>query len=148
VVLSVVTMTATHADARPCDDRGGDQGVGMFWHGRQMYRRLSEEVRAAGLAAGGGDSQPVSEEDLAGLPATVQRFLRAMGVVGRPRDWSLPAHLTGRFRLQGQGSWMPAEVWQYNSALEVARIFHMRIDAGSNRRLVAGFRWWWGAGGG
>jgi hypothetical protein len=24
----------------------------MFWHGRQMYRRLSEEVRAAGLAAG------------------------------------------------------------------------------------------------
>jgi hypothetical protein len=23
---------------------------------------------------------------------------------------------------------MPAEVWQYNSALEVARIFHMRID--------------------
>jgi len=23
---------------------------------------------------------------------------------------------------------MPAEVWQYNSALEVARIFHLRID--------------------
>ena len=26
---------------------------------------------------------------------------------------------------------MPAEVWQYNSALEVARIFHMRIDFAS-----------------
>jgi len=23
---------------------------------------------------------------------------------------------------------MPAEVWQYNNAVEVARIFHMRID--------------------
>ncbi len=23
---------------------------------------------------------------------------------------------------------MPAEVWQYNSAVEVARVFHMRID--------------------
>jgi hypothetical protein len=100
----------------------------MFWHGRQMYRRLSEEVRAAGLAAGRADPQLVTKEDLSGLPATVQRYLRAMGVVNRPRDWSLLAHLTGRFRLQGQGRWMPAEVWQYNSAMEVARIFHMRID--------------------
>ena len=51
-----------------------------------------------------------------------------MGVVNRPRDWSFQAHLTGRFRLRGQGPWMPAEVWQYNSAMEVARFFHMRID--------------------
>jgi hypothetical protein len=100
----------------------------MFWHGRQMYRRLSEEVCAAELGTGGADQQPVTEEDLAGLPDSVQRYLRAMGVVNRPRDWSFMAHITGRFRLKGQGSWMPAEVWQYNSAVEVARIFHMRID--------------------
>jgi hypothetical protein len=100
----------------------------MFWHGRQMYRRLSEEVCAAGVATGGADAQPVTEGDLAGLPETVQRYLNAMGVLDRPRDWSFQAHLTGRFRLKGRGSWMPAEVWQYNSAVEVARIFHMRID--------------------
>jgi hypothetical protein len=100
----------------------------MFWHGRQMYRRLSEEVRAAGLAAGGADPEPVTEEQVAALPATVRRYLRAMGVVNRQRDWSFQAHFTGRFRLRGQGSWMPAEIWQYNSAMEVARIFHMRID--------------------
>jgi hypothetical protein len=103
----------------------------MFWHGRQMYRRLSEDVCAAGVAAGGAGDQLVTEDDLAGLPAAGQRYLRAMGVVDRPRDWSFQAHLTGRFRLRGQGSWMPAEVWQYNSALEVARIFHMRIDFAS-----------------
>ena len=100
----------------------------MFWHGRQMYRRLSEEVHEAGLAAGGVDPQPVTVADLAGLPATVQRYMHARGVLERPRDWSFQAHITGRFRLKGQGSWMPAEVWQYNSAVEVARIFHMRID--------------------
>ena len=100
----------------------------MFWHGEQMYRRLSAEVRAAGLVAGGTDSPPVTEEDLAGLPAAAQRYLRAMGVVNRPRDWSFMAHITGRFRLRGQGSWLPAEIWQYNSAVEVARIFHMRMD--------------------
>jgi hypothetical protein len=100
----------------------------MFWHGNQMYRRLSDEVREAGLAVGGADPQPVTEDELAELPATVRRYLRAMGVLNRPRDWSFMAHITGRFRLKGQGSWMPAEVWQYNSALDVARIFHMRID--------------------
>jgi hypothetical protein len=103
----------------------------MFWHGKQMYRQLSEDVCAAGVAAGPVDDTVVTEQDLAGLPVTVQRYLRAMGVMGRPRDWSFQAHLTGRFRLKGQGSWMPAEVWQYNSAVEVARIFHMRIDFAS-----------------
>lgn len=100
----------------------------MFWHGRQMYRRLSEDVRAAGLVEGGADPRPVTEEEIAELPATVQRYLRAMGVVGRARDWSFMAHITGRFRLKGRGFWMPAEVWQYNSAIGVARIFLMRID--------------------
>jgi len=73
----------------------------MFWHGRQMYRRLSEEVCAAGVGKGGVDPQLVTEADLAGLPATVQRYLRAMGVVNRPREWSFQAHITGRFRLRG-----------------------------------------------
>src|SRR5664279_5049168 len=100
----------------------------MFWHGKQMYRRLSAEVCDAGLSTGGGDSRPVAKEDLAGLPMAVQRYLRAMGVLNRPRDWSFLAHFTGRFRLKGRGAWMPAEVWQYNSAVDVARIFHMRID--------------------
>jgi len=89
----------------------------VFWHGKQMYRRLSDEAREAGLASGDADQHPVTEADLAGLPSTVKRYLRAMGVVNRPRDWSFLAHITGRFRLKGQGSWMPAEVWQYNSAV-------------------------------
>jgi hypothetical protein len=100
----------------------------MLWHGSQMYRRLSQEVRAAALAAVGADPRPVSEDELVDLPATARRYLHAMGVVNRPRDWSFMAHIRGRFRLKGQGSWMPAEVWQYNSAPDVARIFHMRID--------------------
>jgi len=103
----------------------------MFWHGNQMYRRLSEEVCAAGVGAGGADSPPVTEEDLALLPAAAQRYLHGMGVVNQPRDWSFQAHFTGRLRLRGQASWMPAEVWQYNSMVQVARIFHMRIDFAS-----------------
>jgi hypothetical protein len=100
----------------------------VFWHGKQMYRRLSEDVCAAGVGLGDPEPPPVTEQDLVGLPATVARYLRAMGVVNQPRVWSFQAHITGLFRLRGEGSWMPAEIWQYNSAIEVARIFHMRID--------------------
>jgi hypothetical protein len=104
------------------------KGPGVLWHGRQMYGRLSKEVCAAGLVAEGADPAPVTEGDLAELPATVRRYMHAMGALNRPRDWSFSAHFTARFRLRGRGSWMPAEVWQYNSASEVTRFFHMRID--------------------
>ncbi len=69
----------------------------------------------------------VTEDDLAGLPTAAQRYLRFMGVVGRPRDWSFRAHFTGRFRLRPGLPWMPLESWQYNSAIAVARLFYMRI---------------------
>ncbi len=57
----------------------------------------------------------------------MRRYLRFMGVVGRPPDWSLRARLTGRFRRGPGQAWMPCEAWQYNSAPEVARLFRMRV---------------------
>jgi hypothetical protein len=70
----------------------------------------------------------VTEADLEQLPRPVQRYLRFMGVLGRPRDWSLRAHLTGRFRLTADRSWTPCEAWQYSSGGEPARLFRMRLN--------------------
>lgn len=81
----------------------GEEGEGLFWHGRQMYRRLSEEVHAAGLAAGGLDPQLVTEADLAGLPATVRRYMLAMGVRDRPRDWAFQASPHRTLPAEGAG---------------------------------------------
>ncbi len=93
----------------------------------RLYRRFVGEVGAAGLAAGPGDDRPVTEADLGDLPGVVRRYLRFMGVVGRPRTWSLRARFVGRFRLRRRLGWMPAEAWQYNSNIEIARIFVMRL---------------------
>jgi hypothetical protein len=84
-------------------------------------------VTSAHLPHGPGDDRPVVEADLAGLPPAVQRYLHFMGVVGRPRAWSFRARLVGRFRLRPGMGWMPAEAWQYNSAINVGRVFVMRI---------------------
>jgi hypothetical protein len=93
----------------------------------RLYRRFVGEVDAAGLPAGPGDESPVTEAELADLPRVVRRYLRFMRVVGRPRIWSLRARFAGRFRLRRRLGWMPAEAWQYNSGLGVARVFVMRL---------------------
>lgn len=95
-------------------------------------------VRAAGLPCGPAKPRAVTDADLASLPPAVQRYLRFMGVVGRPRDWSVRAHLVGRFRLGPDRPWMPCEAWQYSSSAEVARLFRMRLLLG---RIVPMIGW-------
>ena len=92
-----------------------------------MNRTFSKEVAAAGLEGRGLPGPVVTEADLAGLPDPAQRYLRFMGVVGRPRDTSFRAHLRGRFRPKLDSRWLDAEIWQYTSQPDVARIFHMRL---------------------
>jgi hypothetical protein len=98
-----------------------------------LRRAFTAGVRSAGLSlslaesVADGDAPPVTEADLAGLPAAARRYLRFMGVVGRPPDRSFRAHLTGRFRLRPGQRWMPMQAWQYNSAPDLARLFLLRV---------------------
>jgi hypothetical protein len=95
-----------------------------------MRNKFMRELAAIGLPAGPGsefDSSPIAEADLRPLPDAVQRYLRFMRVVGRPRDWSFRLRLTGRFRRSLDDDWMKCEAWQYNSGLALARIFYLQL---------------------
>jgi hypothetical protein len=94
---------------------------------RSLYRRFLKDVAKAELPSGPGSGDLVNEDDLASLPATARRYMEFMGAPGRPRDWSLRARFVGRFRLRPHAEWLPAEAWQYNTALEVGRVYTMRI---------------------
>jgi hypothetical protein len=89
--------------------------------------QFDREVAAAGLHTGQIQSRLVTEGDLAALPEAARHYLHFMGVVGRPRDWSFRLHCTARFKPALDAEWRPAESWQYNSALDVARIYHMKL---------------------
>lgn len=90
--------------------------------------RASALRDAAGVVASLPEEGPVvGDADLAVLPAPAQRYLRFMGVVGRPRDRSFLVRFRGRFQRPGQ-PWMPCEAWQYNASHPICRAFHMRID--------------------
>jgi hypothetical protein len=97
---------------------------------RIMRARFLRELAAAGLPSGPGPRDPVTREDVEALPGAVQRYLSFMSVLGRPRVWSFRARSGGTFRMAPARPWMPIEAWQYNSGLEVARIFHMRMRFG------------------
>ena len=93
-------------------------------------RAFLNGVRTAGLPGSPDGEPPVSDADLAALPAAAQSYLRLMGVVGRPRDWSFRAHLTGRFRRRPGARWMVCDAWQHNTRLGVARLFRMNLRLG------------------
>ncbi len=96
-------------------------------HALRLRHQLARDLGVLGLPGSPAPAEPVSNRQLRGLPDAAQRYLRFMGVTGRPADWSFLAHCTGRFRLRPGWPWLPCEAWQYNSSLEVARVFHLRI---------------------
>lgn len=68
----------------------------------------------------------IDEQAISELPEPVKRYLRFMGVVGRPRDWSMRARFKARFR-RDQGDWVDCEALQYDSRLALSRIFYMQL---------------------
>ena len=92
--------------------------------GHDLPERLERDARSLDAP---GSPDIVTEDEVALLPAPVQRYLRFMGVVGRPAVTCFRAHLRGEFRMRPGQRFMRAEMWQYNTTEPIARVFWMRI---------------------
>ncbi|MGE5708363.1 MAG: DUF6544 family protein [Bacteroidota bacterium] len=88
---------------------------------------FASELASAGLAQGPDTEALVTEADLAPLPQTVQRYFRAMGAVDKPKIWSFEVSFKGRFRPGQDKGWMDCEPWQYNTRIDLARLFYMKL---------------------
>lgn len=95
--------------------------------GPHLASAFARGLAQAGLPAQPGPTAVVSEATLESLPPPVRRYMRFMGVVGYPRDWSLRARFTARFR-PDRGAWQKCEVLQYDSRLQLARVFYMQLS--------------------
>jgi len=91
------------------------------WSFRGEFRRDAAAGLARPLAA-----PVVTESDIAGLPDPVQRYLRATGVVGRPRVQNYHLRFRGRIRSAPDAHWMPFVAEQQSFADEPRRLFFMR----------------------
>ncbi|RPH59783.1 MAG: hypothetical protein EHM89_10070, partial [Acidobacteria bacterium] len=98
---------------------------GWFTEGPLSFRTQFERDASAGLSRA-MEAPLVSEGDLRPLPEPVQRYLRATGVVGRPRVWNYRLRFRGRIRSAPDARWMPFEAEQQSFAEEHSRFFLMR----------------------
>jgi hypothetical protein len=81
--------------------------------GRLAYeRRASREVEELFAASEGAEPAVVTEADLAGLPAPVQRWLRYSQVVGKVRPVAVRLKQEGQLRLKDRG-WLPFTAEEY-----------------------------------
>jgi uncharacterized protein DUF6544 len=67
----------------------------------------------------------VTEVDLTPLPEPVRPYLRATGVVGRPRVRNYRLRFRGRIRSAPESPWMPFEAEQHSFADHPTRLFLM-----------------------
>jgi hypothetical protein len=89
-----------------------------------FHARYLREARA-GLARVGRVGT-ISESDLAPLPATVQHYLRQVGVVGQPHVQNYRVRFTGRIRSAPDAAWMPFKAEQQSFTDSPTRLFLMR----------------------
>jgi hypothetical protein len=68
----------------------------------------------------------VGEADLEGLPTPVAQYLRASGVVGRPRVIAYQLRFSGRIRSDPGSPWMPFTADQRSAVDGPTRLFLMR----------------------
>jgi hypothetical protein len=73
-------------------------------------------------------AEPITDPDLAGLPAPVQRYLRVSGVVGQPRVRNFRARMHGRIRNGPDAGWMPLTAEQYNVIDQPERHFYLNAS--------------------
>lgn len=96
-----------------------------------LERKFAHELAELGLQGVGGPSPIVTDADVDPLPAPARRFLHFMEVVGKPKTKSVRAHAFGGFRMKKDGPFLPCEAWQYDSAVDVARVFMMKMRLAS-----------------
>jgi hypothetical protein len=90
------------------------------WRFRAQFDRSVAE-HAAQLA----ELSYVTEGDVTALPSPVQRYLRAVGVVGLPRVHNYRVRFRGRIRSSPDARWMPFEADQVSVSDPPTRLFLM-----------------------
>lgn len=98
--------------------------VVLSWGNWRFERSFRGDVRQQLDRQRGMNPALVAEADLVPLPLPVQRYLRASGVVGKPRVLNMRVEFEGEMREKGK-DYFPFHSVQYNFFDEYSRLFYM-----------------------
>jgi hypothetical protein len=103
----------------------------MAWlvvQSRSLRSEFRHDVQAA--LRNPYDAPVVTDADLASLPSLIQRYLRRVGAVGKPRVRNFQAVFSAEMRGAPDAPWMQARAEQYEFFGPSARFFFMRATRG------------------
>ena len=69
--------------------------------------------------------QPLVEQDIACLPDPVQKYLRYIGAIGKPKVQNFHAVFSGKMKRTEDGKWMDISAEQYNFYDQPTRLFYI-----------------------
>jgi hypothetical protein len=95
------------------------------WGSWSFEHSFRSDVKAGMQRAQTLETPLMTEADLKPLPEPVQKYLRYVGVVGKPRVKNMRAVFTGEMRDKGQ-DWFPFSSEQYNFFDPFERFFFMK----------------------
>ena len=128
VVVSQIVIATSWADARYGTIANVivlvGVALGFLSHGPSSLRAeyLRDSAQGLGRAV---TMPPLTELDLAPLPAVVQRYIRLTGAVGQPRVQNFRARFHGQIRSGPDARWMSFTGEQYNFYDQPSRLFLM-----------------------
>jgi hypothetical protein len=124
----MVAIVPSWSDAKVGAGANGLVAIGVlfgFLSQGPSSLRAEYEADVRRYVSGTPSANPVTEADLAHLPAPVQRYLRVAGVVGQPRVTSFRVRMHGRIREGPQRRWMPFQAEQHNAVRPATRMFYL-----------------------
>lgn len=127
IVLSSLAIATSWQDAKAGAPANVVIAAGVMFgflaNGPFSLRAAYERDVNAGLTRAALDGV-LREEDLADLPAPVQRYLRISGAIGRPRIRNVRIRMHGRIRSGPSAKWITMTAEQYTFAAPPTRLFY------------------------
>lgn len=131
IVISQLAILTAWRDARFGTIANGLLLIGVVYSflaaGPGSLRREYRSAIREGLARPTG-TRLVREEELAPLPAPVQRYLRRVGAVGQPHVVNYRLRFRGRIRSGPSAPWMPFTADQQSFVAPPARLFFLHAS--------------------
>ncbi|GGH37013.1 hypothetical protein GCM10008013_44240 [Paenibacillus segetis] len=100
--------------------------IGICFFGERAMRTSYEDKVNHALSTSKVVQDIVTEEDIADLPAPVQKYLHYVGVVGKPKAHNLHMKIEGEMKRGLDKPWMKVVVDQHNFYDEFTRLFYIK----------------------
>ncbi len=100
----------------------------LLYYSHKLYREYRSDALTGLERTKNLDNSLLLDKDIAHLPEPVQKYLRYVGVVGKPKVFNLKAVIDGNMKMDDKKEWFDVQVEQYSFFDKLTRLFFIRAN--------------------